>query len=183
MRCFAYRAGIRPAGRARRRYILTNAPRGWPIAMCRCAQRDVLAATRRDRTIRPITSWRVQRWRSAFMRCRSRGIWLAEKRSGRGQARLTLPVQQAEFGLGCPINRHDGCAKLLSLRRRGVEDEISRRSHADHMKPRPRAAVRDREAKARSDVGKLTTAAVQAAIAAVLSGEKWGLLECGTPKS
>ena len=60
---------------------------------------------------------------------------------------FTFLFNQAEFGLGCPINVTDGCAKLLSqFRQRGAEGEISRRPDPDrHEQADPGRPVHDRK--------------------------------------
>ena len=60
---------------------------------------------------------------------------------------FTFLFNQAEFGLGCPINVTDGCAKLLvEFRQRCAEGEVSRRPHPDrHEQADPGRPVHDRE--------------------------------------
>ena len=60
---------------------------------------------------------------------------------------FTFLFNQAEFGLGCPINVTDGCAKLLEqFRQRGAEGKISRRPDPDrHEQADPGRPVHDRE--------------------------------------
>jgi alkylation response protein AidB-like acyl-CoA dehydrogenase len=87
---------------------------------------------------------------------------------------FTFLFNQAEFGLGCPINVTDGCAKLLSnfgsdaLQARYLDGltqtDMSRLTQGGQFMT---------EKEGGSDVGKLTTTAVQEGDHWRLSGEKW----------
>src|SRR3954466_15269491 len=87
---------------------------------------------------------------------------------------FTFLFNQAEFGLGCPINVTDGCAKLLSrfgseaLKARYldglIETDMSRLTQGGQFMT---------EKEGGSDVGKLTTTAVQEGNHWRLRGEKW----------
>ena len=60
---------------------------------------------------------------------------------------FTFLFNQAEFGLGCPINVTDGCAKAaVEFRQCGAEGKISRRPDANrHEQADPGRPVHDRE--------------------------------------
>jgi acyl-CoA dehydrogenase len=87
---------------------------------------------------------------------------------------FTFLFNQAEFGLGCPINVTDGCAKLLSnfgsaaLQAKYLDGltqtDISRLTQGGQFMT---------EKEGGSDVGTLTTVAVQEGDHWRLSGEKW----------
>src|ERR1700685_2721998 len=87
---------------------------------------------------------------------------------------FTFLFNQAEFGLGCPINVTDGCAKLLSnfgsdaLKARYLDGltqtDMSRLTQGGQFMT---------EKEGGSDVGKLTTTAVREGDHWRLSGEKW----------
>src|SRR6202048_1783125 len=87
---------------------------------------------------------------------------------------FTFLFNQAEFGLGCPINVTDGCAKLLAnfgsaaLKERYLDGltqtDMSRLTQGGQFMT---------EKEGGSDVGKLTTTAVQEGDHWRLSGEKW----------
>jgi hypothetical protein len=87
---------------------------------------------------------------------------------------FTFLFNQAEFGLGCPINVTDGCAKLLAkfgsdaLKARYLDGltqtDMSRLTQGGQFMT---------EKEGGSDVGKLTTTAVQEGDHWLLSGEKW----------
>ena len=87
---------------------------------------------------------------------------------------FTFLFNQAEFGLGCPINVTDGCAKLLS---RFGDDALKARyldglTQTD-MNKLTQGGQFMTEKEGGSDVGKLTTMAVQEGDHWRLSGEKW----------
>src|ERR1700742_383633 len=87
---------------------------------------------------------------------------------------FTFLFNQAEFGLGCPINVTDGCAKLLSR----FGDEALKAKYLDgltqtDMKKLTQGGQFMTEKEGGSDVGKLTTTAVQEGDHWRLSGEKW----------
>ena len=87
---------------------------------------------------------------------------------------FTFLFNQAEFGLGCPINVTDGCAKLLS---RFGDDALKARyldglTQTD-MNKLTQGGQFMTEKEGGSDVGKLTTMAVQQGDHWRLSGEKW----------
>jgi alkylation response protein AidB-like acyl-CoA dehydrogenase len=87
---------------------------------------------------------------------------------------FTFLFNQAEFGLGCPINVTDGCAKLLSR----FGDEALKTKYLDgltqtDMNKLTQGGQFMTEKEGGSDVGKLTTSAVQDGDRWVLSGEKW----------
>jgi acyl-CoA dehydrogenase len=87
---------------------------------------------------------------------------------------FTFLFNQAEFGLGCPINVTDGCAKLLAkfgsaaLKERYLDGltqtDMSRLTQGGQFMT---------EKEGGSDVGKLTTTAVQEGDHWRLHGEKW----------
>ena len=87
---------------------------------------------------------------------------------------FTFLFNQAEFGLGCPINVTDGCAKLLAsfgsaeLKARYLdgltETDMSRLTQGGQFMT---------EKEGGSDVGTLTTSAVQEGAHWRLYGEKW----------
>src|ERR1700683_482591 len=87
---------------------------------------------------------------------------------------LTLLFNQADFGLCFPINVTDGCAKLLSR----FGDESLKARYLDgltqtDMKRLTQGGQFMTEKEGGSDVGKLTTSAVQEGDHWRLSGEKW----------
>jgi alkylation response protein AidB-like acyl-CoA dehydrogenase len=87
---------------------------------------------------------------------------------------FTFLFNQAEFGLGCPINVTDGCAKLLV--RFGSEELTSR--YLDGLTQTDMSLLTQggqfmTEKEGGSDVGTLTTTAVQHGDHWRLSGEKW----------
>src|SRR6202046_341450 len=87
---------------------------------------------------------------------------------------FTFLFNQAEFGLGCPINVTDGCAKLLSR----FGDEALKAKYLDgltqtDMRKLTQGGQFMTEKEGGSDVGKLTTSAVQEGDHWRLSGEKW----------
>src|SRR3954468_6761508 len=87
---------------------------------------------------------------------------------------FTFLFNQAEFGLGCPINVTDGCAKLLNnfgseaLKARYLDGltqtDMSKLTQGGQFMP---------EKEGGSDVGTLTTTAVQEGDHWRLHGEKW----------
>jgi acyl-CoA dehydrogenase len=87
---------------------------------------------------------------------------------------FTFLFNQAEFGLGCPINVTDGCAKLLSR----FGDETLKAKYLDGLTQTDMSRLTQggqfmTEKEGGSDVGKLTTTAVQEGDHWRLSGEKW----------
>src|ERR1700689_2839901 len=86
---------------------------------------------------------------------------------------FTFLFNQAEFGLGCPINVTDGCAKLLSR----FGDEALKAKYLDGLTQTDMNRLTQggqfmTEKEAGSDVGKLTTSAVRGGDHGRLSGEK-----------
>src|SRR3984957_19818427 len=87
---------------------------------------------------------------------------------------FTFLFNQAEFGLGWPINVTDGCAKLLSR----FGDETLKSKYLDGLTQTDMSRLTQggqfmTEKEGGSDVGKLTTTAVQEGDHWRLSGEKW----------
>jgi hypothetical protein len=87
---------------------------------------------------------------------------------------FTFLFNQAEFGLGCPINVTDGCAKLLSK----FGSEALKAKYLDGLTQTDMARLTQggqfmTEKEGGSDVGKLTTTAVQEGERWRLYGEKW----------
>jgi len=87
---------------------------------------------------------------------------------------FTFLFNQAEFGLGCPINVTDGCAKLLS----NFGSEALKAKYLDGLTQSDMSKLTQggqfmTEKEGGSDVGKLTTTAVQEGDHWRLSGEKW----------
>src|SRR3954466_9275007 len=87
---------------------------------------------------------------------------------------FTFLFNQAEFGLGCPINVTDGCAKLLA----NFGDAALKAKYLDgltqtDMEKLTQGGQFMTEKEGGSDVGKLTTSAVQEGDHWRLSGEKW----------
>jgi acyl-CoA dehydrogenase len=87
---------------------------------------------------------------------------------------FTFLFNQAEFGLGCPINVTDGCAKLLAK----FGSEALQAKYLDgltqtEMKKLTQGGQFMTEKEGGSDVGTLTTTAVQEGDHWRLSGEKW----------
>ena len=87
---------------------------------------------------------------------------------------FTFLFNQAEFGLGCPINVTDGCAKLLSR----FGDVALKAKYLDGLTQTDMSKLTQggqfmTEKEGGSDVGKLTTTAVQEGDHWRLSGEKW----------
>ena len=87
---------------------------------------------------------------------------------------FTFLFNQAEFGLGCPINVTDGCAKLLS----NFGSEALQAKYLDGLTQTDMSRLTQggqfmTEKEGGSDVGKLTTTAVQDGDHWRLSGEKW----------
>jgi hypothetical protein len=87
---------------------------------------------------------------------------------------FTFLFNQAEFGLGCPINVTDGCAKLLA----NFGSEALKAKYLDGLTQTDMGRLTQggqfmTEKEGGSDVGKLTTTAVQAGDHWLLSGEKW----------
>jgi acyl-CoA dehydrogenase len=87
---------------------------------------------------------------------------------------FTFLFNQAEFGLGCPINVTDGCARLLSR----FGDEALRAKYLDGLTQTDMSRLTQggqfmTEKEGGSDVGKLTTTAVREGDHWRLSGEKW----------
>src|SRR3981081_1986046 len=87
---------------------------------------------------------------------------------------FTYLFNQAEFGLGCPINVTDGCAKLLAK----FGSEALKAKYLDGLTQTEMSKLTQggqfmTEKEGGSDVGKLTTIAVQEGDHWRLSGEKW----------
>src|SRR5436305_5337314 len=87
---------------------------------------------------------------------------------------FTFLFHQAEFGLGCPINVTDGCAKLLA----NFGDAALKAKYLDGLTQTDMAKLTQggqfmTEKEGGSDVGKLTTTAVQEGDHWRLTGEKW----------
>src|ERR1700681_4141212 len=87
---------------------------------------------------------------------------------------FTFLFNQAEFGLGCPINVTDGCAKLLA----NFGSEMLKAKYLDGLTQTDMSKLTQggqfmTEKEGGSDVGTLTTAAVQEGDHWRLSGEKW----------
>src|SRR4030081_827005 len=87
---------------------------------------------------------------------------------------FTFLFNQAEFGLGCPINVTDGCAKLLS----NFGSEALKAKYLDGLTQTDMNRLTQggqfmTEKEGGSDVGKLTTTAVQEGYHWRLAGEKW----------
>src|ERR1700722_16873232 len=87
---------------------------------------------------------------------------------------FTFLFNRAEFGLGCPINVTDGCAKLLSK----FGSEALKEKYLDgltqtDMNKLTQGGQFMTEKEGGSDVGKLTTTAVREGDHWRLSGEKW----------
>src|SRR3978361_346507 len=87
---------------------------------------------------------------------------------------FTFLFNQAEFGLGCPINVTDGCAKLLN----NFGSEALKARYLDGLTQTDMSKLTQggqfmTEKEGGSDVGKLTTTAVQEGDHWLLSGEKW----------
>jgi acyl-CoA dehydrogenase len=87
---------------------------------------------------------------------------------------FTFLFNQTEFGLGCPINVTDGCAKLLSK----FGSEALKEKYLDgltqtDMNKLTQGGQFMTEKEGGSDVGKLTTTAVREGDHWRLSGEKW----------
>jgi len=87
---------------------------------------------------------------------------------------FTFLFNQAEFGLGCPINVTDGCAKLLSK----FGSEALKAKYLDGLTQTDMSRLTQggqfmTEKEGGSDVGTLTTTAVQEGDHWLLSGEKW----------
>ena len=87
---------------------------------------------------------------------------------------FTFLFNQAEFGLGCPINVTDGCAKLLSR----FGDEELKAKYLDGLTQTDMSKLTQggqfmTEKEGGSDVGTLTTTAVQEGDHWRLTGEKW----------
>ncbi len=87
---------------------------------------------------------------------------------------FTFLFNQAEFGLGCPINVTDGCAKLLA----NFGSESLKARYLDGLTQTDMSKLTQggqfmTEKEGGSDVGKLTTIAVEEGDHWRLSGEKW----------
>jgi alkylation response protein AidB-like acyl-CoA dehydrogenase len=87
---------------------------------------------------------------------------------------FTFLFNQAEFGLGCPINVTDGCAKLLA----NFGSEALKERYLDGLTQTDMAKLTQggqfmTEKEGGSDVGTLTTSAVQEGDRWRLYGEKW----------
>jgi len=87
---------------------------------------------------------------------------------------FTFLFNQAEFGLGCPINVTDGCAKLLAK----FGSEALKAKYLDGLTQTDMSKLTQggqfmTEKEGGSDVGTLTTTAVQEGDHWRLSGEKW----------
>ena len=87
---------------------------------------------------------------------------------------FTFLFNQAEFGLGCPINVTDGCAKLLN----NFGSEALKAKYLDGLTQTDMSKLTQggqfmTEKEGGSDVGTLTTTAVQEGDHWRLHGEKW----------
>ncbi len=87
---------------------------------------------------------------------------------------FTFLFNQAEFGLGCPINVTDGCAKLLA----NFGSEALKARYLDGLTQTDMNRLTQggqfmTEKEGGSDVGTLTTRALQEGDHWLLSGEKW----------
>jgi acyl-CoA dehydrogenase len=87
---------------------------------------------------------------------------------------FTFLFNQAEFGLGCPINVTDGCAKLLN----NFGSDALKAKYLDGLTQTDMSRLTQggqfmTEKEGGSDVGTLTTTAVQEGDHWRLSGEKW----------
>jgi alkylation response protein AidB-like acyl-CoA dehydrogenase len=87
---------------------------------------------------------------------------------------FTFLFNQAEFGLGCPINVTDGCAKLLA----NFGSEALKARYLDGLTQTDMTKLTQggqfmTEKEGGSDVGTLTTSAVQQGDHWRLTGEKW----------
>src|SRR3954468_4722727 len=87
---------------------------------------------------------------------------------------FTFLFNQAEFGLGCPINVTDGCAKLLA----NFGDAALKAKYLDGLTQTDMSKLTQggqfmTEKEGGSDVGTLTTTAVQEGDHWRLTGEKW----------
>src|SRR6201991_4605112 len=87
---------------------------------------------------------------------------------------FTFLFNQAEFGLGCPINVTDGCAKLLA----NFGDAALKAKYLDGLTQTDMDKLTQggqfmTEKEGGSDVGKLTTTAIQEGDHWRLTGEKW----------
>src|SRR4051794_31974796 len=87
---------------------------------------------------------------------------------------FTFLFNQAEFGLGCPINVTDGCAKLLS----NFGDAALKARYLDGLTQTDMVKLTQggqfmTEKEGGSDVGKLTTTAMREGDHWRLTGEKW----------
>jgi acyl-CoA dehydrogenase len=87
---------------------------------------------------------------------------------------FTFLFNQAEFGLGCPINVTDGCAKLLA----NFGSDALKAKYLDGLTQTDMSKLTQggqfmTEKEGGSDVGTLTTTAVQEGDHWRLSGEKW----------
>ncbi len=87
---------------------------------------------------------------------------------------FTFLFNQAEFGMGCPINVTDGAAKLLSR----FGDDALKAKYLDGLTQTDMAKLTQggqfmTEKEGGSDVGKLTTTAVKEGDHYRLTGEKW----------
>src|SRR6202050_5595354 len=90
------------------------------------------------------------------------------------QHAFTFLFNQAEFGLGCPINVTDGCAKLLN----NFGSDALKARYLDGLTQTDMSKLTQggqfmTEKEGGSDVGKLTTTAVREGDHWRLSGEKW----------
>ena len=93
---------------------------------------------------------------------------------------FTFLFNQAEFGLGCPINVTDGCAKLLAK----FGSEALKAKYLDGLTQTDMSQLTQggqfmTEKEGGSDVGTLTTTAVQEGDHWRLSRRKMVLLQCG----
>jgi acyl-CoA dehydrogenase len=87
---------------------------------------------------------------------------------------FTFLFNQAEFGLGCPINVTDGCAKLLA----NFGSDALKAKYLDGLTQTDMSKLTQggqfmTEKEGGSDVGTLTTSAVQEGDRWRLTGEKW----------
>ena len=126
---------------------------------------------------RPIASWR----RAAFgefgihaMSIRKGILGWPDKYPVVAKHAFTFLFNQAEFGLGCPINVTDGCAKLLA----NFGSEALKAKYLDGLTQTDMSKLTQggqfmTEKEGGSDVGTLTTTAVQEGDHWRLHGEKW----------
>jgi len=115
--------------------------------------------------IRRIANWSARpSASSAFTRCRSaRAFWAGlNKYPVVAKHAFTFLFNQAEFGLGCPINVTDGCAKLLAnFGSEALKDKYLDGLTQTDMEKLTQGGQFMTEKEGGSDFGTLTTTAVQ----------------------